>query len=71
LDERRSVSPPDKLPTQIMAKVEELERQRQLVWGLRLIQQVERSRAARWGVCGAALAIGGLPFVLLAYVSKF
>jgi hypothetical protein len=71
LTERRSVSPSEKLPDQIMAQLAGLERQRRAVWWLRLVQQVEHSRAARWAVCCAALAIGGFPFLFLAYVSKF
>jgi hypothetical protein len=38
---------------------------------LRLIQWIEHSRAARCAVCGGALAIGGLPYVFLAYVAQF
>lgn len=67
LAERRNVFPPEVLADQIMNQVTELEYQRQSVWWLRLVQQIERSRAARWAVCSGALAIGCLPFVFFAY----
>ncbi len=66
----RSTSPPETLPDQIMSQVAELERQRQYIWWLRCVQRIEHSGAARWAVCGGALAVGGFPFVFLAYVSK-
>jgi hypothetical protein len=59
------------LVDQIMSQVANLEQQRQAIWWLRLIQSIEHWRAARWAVCGGALAIGGLPFVFLAYVAQF
>jgi len=71
LAERRKVSPPATLADQIMSQVAELERQRQSVWWLYMVQRIEQSRAARWAVCGAALAIGCLPFVFLAHVAQF
>ena len=71
LAKRRDVSPPATLADQIMCQVAELERQRRDIWWLRLVQRIERLRAARWAVCGGALAIGGLPFVFLAHVARF
>jgi hypothetical protein len=71
LADRRKVSLPATLADQIMSQVAELERQRRVVWWMRLVQRIEQSRAARWAVCGAALAIGCLPFVFLAHVAKF
>jgi hypothetical protein len=65
LTERREVSPPATLADQIMSQVGELERQRRGLWWLRVVQRIEQSRAARWAVCGGALAIGCLPFVFL------
>ena len=65
LAERREVAPPATLADQIMSQVAELERLRRDVWWLRLVQRIEQSRAARWAVCGGALAIGSLPFVIL------
>jgi hypothetical protein len=70
LADRREVSPPATLPDQIMSQVAELERERRDVWWLRLVQRIERSRAARWVVCGGALAIGALPFVFLAHAAQ-
>jgi hypothetical protein len=66
----RNVSPPASLVDQIMSQVANLERQRQAIWWMRLIQRIEHSRALRWAVCGGALAIGGLPFFFLAYVAQ-
>ena len=71
LAERREVCPPANMADQIMGQVAEFECQRQGVWWLRLVERIERSRAARWSVCGGALAIGVLPFLLFAYVSSF
>jgi hypothetical protein len=72
LAERRGVSPPATLADQIMSQVAEaeLERQRRNLWWLRVIQQIEQSRAARWAVCGGALAVGCLPFVFLAHAAQ-
>lgn len=70
LAKHRDVSPPATLAAQIMSQVAELERQRRDVWWLRLIQRIEHSLAARWAVCSGALAIGCLPFVLLARVAQ-
>jgi hypothetical protein len=70
LAERREVSPPATLAVQIMSQVAELERQRRDVWWLRVVQRIEQSRAARWAVCGGALAIGSLPFVFLMRASQ-
>ena len=71
LAERREDHPPAHLADQIMSHVMELERQRQNIWWLRLVQQIERSRVARWCVCGGALAIGSLPFFFFARASSF
>lgn len=71
LAKRREVSAPAKLTDKVMSQVVQMERQRRDVWWLRLVCRIELSRAARWAVCGGALAIGGLPFVFLAYVATF
>ena len=71
LAKRRNVSAPAPLADQIMCQVADLERQRQNIWWLVLIQRIEHSRPLRWAVCGGALAIGGLPFFFLAYVAQF
>ena len=65
LAERRDVSAPARLTDQIMSQVANMERQRRDNWWLRSVWRIERSRAARWAVCGGALAIGSLPFVFL------
>ena len=70
LAERRAVSPPATLADDIMSQVAELDRQRRTLWWLRMVQRIEQSRAARWAVCGGALAVGCLPFVVLASVAK-
>ena len=70
LVKRRDVAPPATMADQIMNQVAELEHLRRDVWWLQLVQRIERSRAARWAVCGGALAIGCLPFVVLASVAK-
>lgn len=66
----RDVTPPPELADLIMSQVAELDRERRALWWLRAIQRIERSRAARWSVCGGALAVGVLPFVFLAYVAQ-
>ena len=71
LAERRELFPPPTFTDQIMNQVVELERRRQSIWWLRLIQRVEHSRTGRWAVCGGALAVGSLPFVFLAQVAQF
>ncbi len=69
LAERRELSPPSTLTDQIMSQVVELERRRQSIWWLRLVQRIEHARAGRWAVCGGALAVGSLPFAFLAHVA--
>jgi len=70
LAERREVIPPATLADQIMSQVAELERQRRDIFWLRMVQLIERSRAARWAMCGGALAIGCLPFFFLAHAAQ-
>jgi hypothetical protein len=70
LAKRREVSPSAAMADQIMSQVANMERQRRAIWWLRLVQRIERSRAARWAVCGGALVIGGLPFIFLAHVAR-
>lgn len=71
LAERREICPPSDLSAQVMDQIVELEGRRHQIWSLLLIQRIERSRTARWAVCGGALAIGGLPYLFLAHVAKF
>ena len=70
LAERREVSPPATLADEIMSQVTELERQRRGLLWLRVVQRIEQSRAARWAMCGGALAIGCLPFFFLARAAQ-
>jgi hypothetical protein len=67
LAKRREISPPATLADQIMSQVVELERLRRNILWLRLVQRIEQSGAARWAICGGALAVGCLPFVFLAH----
>lgn len=71
LAERRDVSPPVNLTDQIMSQVVDFENHRQSIWWLLLVEQIERSRAARWAICCAALAIGAVPYLVLAHVPSF
>jgi hypothetical protein len=67
----REASPPAALADRIMSQVANMEHQRRSLWRLRVVQRIERSRAARWAVCSGALAVGCLPFVFLAHVAQF
>ena len=69
--ERREACPPADLSDQVMNQVVELERRRRDIWWLLMVEQIERRRAARWALCGAALAIGALPYLFLAHVPSF
>lgn len=71
LAQRRQEVPPPTLANEIMQRVGDLEQHRQASWSLRLMQCVEHSRAGRWAACGAALAVGSVPFLFLAYVAQF
>lgn len=71
LAERRDVRPPSGLAEQVMSRVVELDCERRSIWWVRLVQRIECSRAARWSVCGGALAIGCLPFFFFARVASF
>ena len=70
LAERRDAGPGLSLADEVMAQVSDIERQRQGIWWLLLVERIERSRAARWAVCSGALVVGGLPFLFLAHVSS-
>ena len=54
-----------------MSQVVDFENHRQSIWWLLLVEQIERSRAARWAICCAALAIGAVPYLVLAHVPSF
>jgi hypothetical protein len=51
-----------------MAAVEEREVQRNRY--VRLADRINESRPARWTACLAALLVGSLPFVFVAYMAK-
>lgn len=70
LAERRALSPQPTLADETMQRVVELERQRQSIWWLCLVQRIERSRTGRWAVCGGAFILGSLPFVFLAFATQ-
>ncbi|NND98178.1 MAG: hypothetical protein HKN47_12695 [Pirellulaceae bacterium] len=71
LAERREVRAPENLADRIMSQVAELDCQRPNTWWLCLVERIEDSRAARWSVCGGALAVGVLPFLVFSYVPSF
>ena len=71
LAERREACPPASLTDEVMNQVEEFESRRQGIWWLGVVERIERQRAARWGVCVGALAVGSLPYLFLAYVPGF
>jgi hypothetical protein len=70
LMERREVAPPAVMADQIMNQVANMDRQRRDIWWLYLVWRIERSRAVRWAVYGGAVAVGVLPFVLLARAAQ-
>ncbi len=68
LSERRAVQPPADLTDQVMRRVHAMDLQQRGGLWLRLVDRIERSRAARWSLCGGALAVGSLPFFFLAHL---
>jgi hypothetical protein len=54
IDERRSIDAPAELTDRVMAAVEEVDRQRNQVLLLWLVQRIESSRLARSAACLAA-----------------
>jgi hypothetical protein len=67
----RETLAPETLADRIMNQVANLDNQRRSLWWLRLVQRIERSRASRWALCSAALAVGCAPFIFLAHVLQF
>ncbi len=65
---RRAAEPSRELTDRVMAAVEEREVQRKRY--VRLADRMNESRPARWAACLAALVVGSLPFLLVAYVSQ-
>ncbi len=68
---RLEVRPDEDLIDRIMNDVQSLERQQNVAWTTELIMKLEHNLFARMAVCAAALLIGGLPFLFLAYIAKF
>lgn len=65
---RRTAEPPRGLTDRVMAAVEERNVQRQRY--VRLADRMNQSRLARWAACLAALLVGSLPFLFVAYVAE-
>lgn len=70
LEERRGARPSATFADQVMNQVVTLNCRRDNVWWLLLVDQIERRWAARFAVCGGALAIGCLPYLFLTHVSS-
>ena len=65
---RRAAEPSDELTDRIMAAVEE--RQVLLNRPVRLADRMNQSRPFRWAACLAAMVVGSLPFLFVAYVAE-
>ena len=65
---RRAAEPSRELTDRVMAALEErhVERKRYV----RLADRMNESRPARWAACLAALLVGSLPFLLVAYAAE-
>ena len=65
---RRAAKPSRELTDRVMAALEErhVERKRYV----RLADRMNESRPARWAACLAALLVGSLPFLFVAYVAE-
>ncbi len=65
---RSAAEPSRELTDRVMAAVEEREVQRKRYVGL--ADRVNESRPARWAACLAALLVGSLPFLFVAFVAE-
>ena len=65
---RRAIEPSRELTDRVMAAVEERYAQRKRY--VRLADRMNESRPARWAACLAALLVGSLPFLYVAYVAQ-
>jgi hypothetical protein len=65
---RRAAKPSPELTDRVMAAVEERDVQRKRY--VRLADRMNESRPARWAACLAALLVGSLPFLFVAYVAQ-
>ena len=68
LANRRAAEPSGDLADRIMATVEEQAGQGGRT--VRLADRMNESRPARWAACLAALVVGSLPFLFVAYVAE-
>ena len=65
---RRAAEPSRELTDRVMAAVEERDVQRKRY--VRLADRMNESRPARWAACLAALLVGSLPFLIVAYAAE-
>ena len=65
---RRAAEPSRELTDRVMAAVEEREVQHEHY--VRLADRMNESPPARWAACVAAVLVGSLPFLLVAYVAE-
>ena len=70
LQHRRDRRPDSDLSDRIMASVSKTEMTRRVSRLLALVMWIDRSGIRRLTACLVALAVGSLPFVYLAYISK-
>ena len=69
---RRAAKPSRELTDRVMAAVQERPMQHavQRERYVRLADRMNESRPARWAACLAALVVGILPFLIVAYVAE-
>ena len=65
---RRAVEPSRELTDRVMAAVDARDGQRKHF--VRLADRMNESRPARWAACLAALLVGSLPFLFVAYATE-
>ena len=65
---RRAAEPSRELTDRVMAAVEERGVRRKRY--VRLVDRMNESRPARWAACLAALLVGSLPLLFVAYAAQ-
>ena len=65
---RRAVEPSPELTDRVMAAVTDRHARPERTAGI--THQINNSRLARWTACSAAMLVGSLPFLLVAYVAE-
>ena len=65
---RRAAEPSRDLTDRVMAAVESRDVRPKCY--VRLVDRMNQSRPARWAACLAALLVGSLPFLIVAYVAE-